>query len=212
MASPDCNSRAIAKTCNVLVFFTSDSCGFVFKRVAPTAVGRDFRENTRSPLVRQYAEEERVRKFAQTCAIHISKSRRELVGILLQTKHSSSDLFEKLSPKTEMPGVVPILSLHEFSTRGWRENYLHRYGRRRANSARNCSQVTDWARSRSRLAKRLASSACCACGSGISVSARLSQSWPIRARRSSGLSSASSSQFKLAMDFKLPLSDPPDNS
>jgi hypothetical protein len=46
-----------------------------------------------------------------------------------------------------MPALVPIIGLHEFSTRGWRENYLHRYGRRRANSARNCSHVTAWARS-----------------------------------------------------------------
>jgi hypothetical protein len=79
--------------------------------------------------------------------MHVSKSRRELVGILLQTKDSSSNLLEKLTPKTAMPALVPILSLREFSTRSWRENYLHRYGRRRSNSARNCSQVTDWVRS-----------------------------------------------------------------
>jgi hypothetical protein len=41
-----------------------------------------------------------------------------------------------------MPGLVPILSVHDFGSRSWRKDYLHRYGRRRANSARNCSHVT----------------------------------------------------------------------
>jgi hypothetical protein len=93
------------------------------------------------------SEKESVRKFRQTRAMDISKNRRELVGILLYTKDSGSNLFEKLNPKTAMPGLVPFLGLHEFSTRGWRENHLHRYGRRRSNSARNCSQVTAWVRS-----------------------------------------------------------------
>jgi hypothetical protein len=39
-------------------------------------------------------------------------------------------------------------------------------------------------------------------GSGTSVSRRLSQSWPIRARRSSGLSLASSSESRLGMPLK----------
>jgi len=70
-----------------------------FKRVAPTAEDRDFRENTRSrPGANLGSEKESVRKFTQTRAMHISKSRRELVGILLHAKDSSSNLFEKLSP------------------------------------------------------------------------------------------------------------------
>ncbi len=93
------------------------------------------------------AIEQTVRKFAQTCAMHISKHDWELVVILLQTENSSFNLLAKTRPKTRTPALVPILGLHEFSTRGWRKDYLHRYGRRRANSARNCSHVTDWARS-----------------------------------------------------------------
>ncbi len=31
--------------------------------------------------------------------------------------------------------LVPILSVQEFGSRRWRKDYLHRYGRRRANSA-----------------------------------------------------------------------------
>jgi len=139
------------------------------------------------------AIEQTVRKFAQPCAMQIFKNDRELMRIFQQTENRSLNFFAKAHPKAGAPALVPILGLHEFSPRGRRKDYLHRYGRRRANSARNCSQVTDWARSWSRVAKRLASSACCACGSGISVSARLSQSWPIKARRSSGLSRASSS-------------------
>jgi hypothetical protein len=52
-----------------------------------------------------------------------------------------------MHPKTGMPTLVPILGLHQLSSRGLRENYLHRYGERRFKSARNCSQVMAWGRS-----------------------------------------------------------------
>jgi hypothetical protein len=93
------------------------------------------------------AIEKTVRKFAQSCAMHIFKNDRELMRIFLQTEDGSLNFFAKAHSKARTPTLVPILGLHEFSTRGWRENYLHRYGRRRSNSARNCSQVTAWARS-----------------------------------------------------------------
>jgi hypothetical protein len=92
------------------------------------------------------AEEETVGKITQTCAMHIPKNYRELVRVLLQTEDSSFNFLAKTRPEAGMLGLVPILGVHEFGTRGWRENYLHRYGRR-ANSARNCSHVTAWARS-----------------------------------------------------------------
>jgi len=93
------------------------------------------------------AEEETVRKFTQTCTMHISKNDWELVRVLLQTVDGNFNFFAKTRPKTGMLGLVPILSVHEFGSRRWRKNYLHRYGRRRANSARNCSHVTAWVRS-----------------------------------------------------------------
>jgi hypothetical protein len=88
------------------------------------------------------SEKESVRKFTQTRTMHISKNRRELVRILLQTQDGSLNFFEKASPETALPGLVPILSVQKFGARSWRKDYLHRYGRRLANSARNCSQVT----------------------------------------------------------------------
>lgn len=93
------------------------------------------------------AEEETVRKFTQSCTMHISKNHWELVGVLLQTEDSSFNFFAKTRPKAGMLGLVPILSVHEFDSRRWRKDYLHRYGRRRSNSARNCSHVTAWVRS-----------------------------------------------------------------
>ena len=93
------------------------------------------------------AIEQTVRKFAQSCAMQIFKDDRELMRIFPQAENGSLNFFAKAYTKAGTPALVPILGLHEFSTRGRRKDYLHRYGRRRANSARNCSQVTDWARS-----------------------------------------------------------------
>jgi hypothetical protein len=62
--------------------------------------------------------------------------------IFPQTENGSFNFFAKTHPKAGMPGLVPILSVHDFGSRSWRKDYLHRYGRRRANSARNCSHVT----------------------------------------------------------------------
>jgi hypothetical protein len=56
-------------------------------------------------------------------------------------------LLRESAPPGRDAGSRTNLGPHEFSTRGRRKDNLHRYGRRRANSARNCSQVTDWARS-----------------------------------------------------------------
>jgi len=93
------------------------------------------------------AEEETVRKFTQTCTMHILKNHRELVRVLLQTKDNRFNFLAKTHPKTGILRLIPILSVHEFGSRRWRKDYLHRYGRRRANSARNCSHVTAWVRS-----------------------------------------------------------------
>jgi len=87
------------------------------------------------------AEEKTVRKFTQARTTHISKDHLELLRIFLQSEDSCFNFFAKTHPQAAMPGLVPILSLHEFGSRGWRENHLHRY-RRRSSSARNCSHVT----------------------------------------------------------------------
>ena len=79
--------------------------------------------------------------------MHIPKNYRELVRVLLQTEDGSFNFFAKTRPEAGMLGLVPILGVHEFGSRSWRKDYLHCYGRRRANSARNCSHVTAWARS-----------------------------------------------------------------
>jgi hypothetical protein len=86
-------------------------------------------------------------KFTQTRAMHIPKNDRELMRIFPQTENDRFNFFAKARPQAGTPVLVPILGLHEFSTRGRRKDNLHRYGRRRASSARNCPQVTDWARS-----------------------------------------------------------------
>jgi len=45
------------------------------------------------------AKEETVRKFTQTCTMHISKNERELVGILLQTEDGRFNFFAKTRPE-----------------------------------------------------------------------------------------------------------------
>ena len=79
--------------------------------------------------------------------MHILKNHRKLLRILLQAEDSNFNLIQETSTKATQLGFVPIMSIHQFGSRSRRKDYLHRYGRRRANSARNCSHVTAWARS-----------------------------------------------------------------
>jgi hypothetical protein len=67
------------------------------------------------------AEKETVRKFAQTCAMHISKNDREVMRALLQTEDGGFNFFAKTRPKAGMLPLVPILSVDEFGSRCWRK-------------------------------------------------------------------------------------------
>jgi hypothetical protein len=118
------------------------------KLVVPNAVDRDSVKTRDHYKGANFdAKKETVRELTKTRTMNISKNDRELMRVLPQTKDGGFNFFAKSRPKAGMLPLIPSLSVQEFGSRSWRKDYLHHYGRRRSNSARNCSHGTAWLRS-----------------------------------------------------------------
>ncbi len=150
------------------------------------------------------AEIKSVWKLPQACAAYIGQHHRKLCWFGEDALNLPVKLRAKPRPEAGRFVFIPILCFDCLQPGGRHEDHGPGHGARLASSALSCSHVTAPARSRSKFSRRRSSSAACAAVRRTSSSARLSQSAPIKASRSGGLSRAISSGVITLMKTSYP--------